>query len=55
VLEEQASATRVRGYASEDGEYRDGVRAVAAPLRDPAEGVIAALIARGDTAVPPIP
>jgi DNA-binding IclR family transcriptional regulator len=31
VLEEQASATRARGYASEDGEYRDGVRAVAAP------------------------
>jgi DNA-binding IclR family transcriptional regulator len=55
VLGEQASATRERGYASEDGEYRDGARAVAAPVRDPAGRVIAALIARGDTAVPPIP
>jgi DNA-binding IclR family transcriptional regulator len=54
VLEEQASATRARGYASQDGEYRDGVRPVAAPVRDPA-GVIAALVARGDTAGPPIP
>jgi DNA-binding IclR family transcriptional regulator len=55
VLEEQASATRARGYASEDGGYRDGVRAVAAPVRDPAGGAIAALVARGDTAGPPIP
>jgi len=55
VLEEQASATRARGHASEDGEYRDGVRAVAAPVRDPAGGAIAALVARGDTAGPPIP
>jgi DNA-binding IclR family transcriptional regulator len=55
VVAEQASATRARGYASEDGEYRDGVRAVAAPVRDPAGGVIAALVARGDTAGPPIP
>jgi hypothetical protein len=38
VLEEQASATRARGYASQDGEYRDGVRPVAAPVRDPAGG-----------------
>jgi DNA-binding IclR family transcriptional regulator len=52
VLEEQASATRARGSASEDGEYRDGVRA---PVRDAAGGVIAALVARGDTAGPPIP
>jgi DNA-binding IclR family transcriptional regulator len=53
--EEQASAKRARGYASEDGEYRDGSGAVAAPVRDPAEGAIAALVARGDTADPPIP
>jgi DNA-binding IclR family transcriptional regulator len=46
---------RARGYASEDGEYRDGFRAVAAPVRDPAGGPIAALVTRGDTADPPIP
>jgi DNA-binding IclR family transcriptional regulator len=55
LLEEQASATRARGYASEDGEYRDGVRAGAAPVRDPVGGVIAALVAHGDTAGPPLP
>jgi hypothetical protein len=49
VLEAQASATRARDHASEDGEYRDRVRAVATPVRDPAEGAIAALVARGTT------
>jgi hypothetical protein len=36
-------------------EYRDGVWAVAAPVCDPAEGAIAVLVARDDTADPPIP
>jgi DNA-binding IclR family transcriptional regulator len=55
VRKEQASATPALGYASVDGGYRDGVRAVATPVRDPAGGAIAALVARGDTAGPPIP
>jgi IclR family acetate operon transcriptional repressor len=31
-LARDADTTRARGYASEDGEYRDGVRGVAAPV-----------------------
>jgi IclR family pca regulon transcriptional regulator len=42
-VEREASATRERGYAIEDGEYRPGVRAVAAAVRDRAGNAIAAI------------
>jgi DNA-binding IclR family transcriptional regulator len=34
AVERETVATRQRGYAVEDGEYRPGVRAVAAPVHD---------------------
>ena len=51
VLEAQAAAARARGYASEDGEYHDGVRAVAAPVRDAAGQAIAAVAVGGDRSI----
>lgn len=32
LLRKEAAAVRARGYAVEDGEYRDGIRVVAAPV-----------------------
>jgi len=43
AVERETSATRERGYAIEDGEYRPGVRAVAAAVRDRAGNAIAAI------------
>lgn len=43
VVERQAAATRDRGYAVEDGEYRAGVRAVAAPIHDASGEAVAAI------------
>ncbi len=42
-LAEELEATRARGYAIDDVENEDGVRCVAAPIRDHAGDVIAAL------------
>lgn len=39
----EVEAMRVRGYATEDGEYREGVRGVAAPVFSPVGEAIAAL------------
>ena len=43
ALEREALATRQRGYAVEDGEYRAGVRAVAAAVHDRGGAAIAAI------------
>jgi DNA-binding IclR family transcriptional regulator len=43
----EAEATRARGFALEDGEFRPGVRAVAAPVRDGFGEVVAALAVSG--------
>jgi DNA-binding IclR family transcriptional regulator len=43
----EAEATRARGFALEDGEFRVGVRAVAAPVRDTFGDVVAALAVSG--------
>jgi DNA-binding IclR family transcriptional regulator len=43
AVEHEAVATRQRGYAIEDGEYRLGVQAVAAPVRDRGGAAIAAV------------
>jgi DNA-binding IclR family transcriptional regulator len=42
-IEHEVIATRQRGYAIEDGEYQPDVRAVAAPIHDPAGDTIAAI------------
>lgn len=39
----EAAEIRARGYAIEDGEYQDGVRAVACPVFSPSREAIAAL------------
>jgi DNA-binding IclR family transcriptional regulator len=43
----EAETTRARGFAVEDGEFRPGVRAVAAPVRDGLGDVVAALAVSG--------
>jgi DNA-binding IclR family transcriptional regulator len=43
AVEREAATTRERGYAIEDGEYRPGVRAVAAAVHDRAGATIAAI------------
>jgi DNA-binding IclR family transcriptional regulator len=43
-LRRELDAVREQGYAVEDGEYRPGVRALAAPVRGEGEEVIAALV-----------
>lgn len=43
AVEHEAATTRQRGYAIEDGEYRPGVRALAAPVHDRAGATIAAI------------
>jgi DNA-binding IclR family transcriptional regulator len=43
ALERETAEIRARGYAVEDGEYREGLRAVAAPVRDDAGEAIAAI------------
>jgi DNA-binding IclR family transcriptional regulator len=42
-LREELEATRQRGYAIDDEEFEDGIRAVSAPIRDIDGNVIAAL------------
>ncbi|MES1258200.1 MAG: IclR family transcriptional regulator [Acidobacteriota bacterium] len=42
-LAQQCTENRVRGYATDDSEYMDGVRCIAAPIRD-REGVVIASI-----------
>jgi DNA-binding IclR family transcriptional regulator len=44
----EADATRARGFALEDGEFRPGVRAVAAPVHDAFGDVVAALALSGE-------
>jgi DNA-binding IclR family transcriptional regulator len=51
ALRAELAAIRVRGLAVEDGESRAGVRALAAPVRDDAGEVVAAL-ALSSTAAP---
>jgi DNA-binding IclR family transcriptional regulator len=46
----EAEATRARGFATEDGEFRPGVRAIAAPVRDRFGDVVAALAVSGGAA-----
>jgi DNA-binding IclR family transcriptional regulator len=43
AVEREAATTRERGYAIEDGEYRPGVRALAAPVHADARATIAAI------------
>jgi IclR family acetate operon transcriptional repressor len=43
----EAETTRARGFAIEDGEFRPGVRAIAAPVRDGFGDVVAALAVSG--------
>jgi DNA-binding IclR family transcriptional regulator len=43
----EAETTRARGFATEDGEFRPGVRAIAAPVRDAFGDVVAALALSG--------
>jgi DNA-binding IclR family transcriptional regulator len=43
----EAEATRVRGFALEEGEFRVGVRAIAAPVRDTFGDVVASLAVSG--------
>ena len=45
----EAETTRARGFAFEDGEFRVGVRAIAAPVRDTFGDVVAALAVSGPT------
>ena len=42
-LREEAELVRRRGYAVEDGEHRDGIRAVAAPVFAPGGEAVAAI------------
>ena len=48
-LLEELEATRQRGYALDDEEFEDGIRAVSAPIRDIDNNVIAALSMAGPT------
>ena len=43
----EADETCARGFATEDGEFRPGVRAIAAPVRDVSGDVVAALAVSG--------
>ena len=43
TVRDEAEAARARGYATEDGEWREGLRAVAAPVSAGAGDVVAAL------------
>ena len=43
AVEQEAARTRERGYAIENGEYRPGVRALAAPVHDGTRATIAAI------------
>ncbi|MBN1318291.1 MAG: IclR family transcriptional regulator [Anaerolineales bacterium] len=43
LLREEIEATRQRGYALDDEEYEEGIRAVSAPIRDIDGNIIAAL------------
>jgi DNA-binding IclR family transcriptional regulator len=49
ALRRELETVRERGYASEDGEYRPGVRALAAPVRGEGEEVVAALAVSSPT------
>jgi len=42
-IQEESEATRQRGYAIDDEEFEQGIRAVSAPIRDNDGNVIAAL------------
>jgi IclR family KDG regulon transcriptional repressor len=48
-LREELEATRQRGYALDDEEFEEGIRAVSAPIRDIEGNVIAALSMPGPT------
>jgi IclR family KDG regulon transcriptional repressor len=48
-LREELEATRQRGYALDDEEFEEGIRAVSAPIRDIDGNVIAALSMPGPT------
>jgi IclR family acetate operon transcriptional repressor len=48
ALVAETDAARARGYATEDGEYQPGVRAVAAPVFAPSGEALAALGVSGD-------
>jgi DNA-binding IclR family transcriptional regulator len=48
-LREELEATRQRGYALDDEEFEEGIRAVSAPVRDVDGNVIAALSMPGPT------
>lgn len=53
-LQEELEATRQRGYAIDDGEFEEGIRAVSAPIRNIAGDVIGALSVPGPTSrMPP--
>lgn len=47
--EEDLAATRDRGWAESDGEREEGVSALAAPVRDHAGAVVAAMVLSGPT------
>ena len=47
AVRSEAETTRARGFAVEDGEFRPGVRAIAAPVRDGFGDVVAALAVSG--------
>jgi len=51
AIEDEADATRRRGYAIERGEHRPELQAVAAPIRDRAGAAIAAIGVSGQQAV----
>lgn len=48
-LREELEITRQRGYGLDDGEFEDGIRAIAAPIRDIDGNVIAAMSIPGPT------
>jgi DNA-binding IclR family transcriptional regulator len=48
ALRAELERSRVRGYATEDGEYRRGVRALAMPVRAGEEVVAALAVSSGD-------
>lgn len=43
LLRDECRVTKEKGFAVEDGEYRDGLRGIAAPVRDAAGEVVAAV------------
>jgi DNA-binding IclR family transcriptional regulator len=54
ALARDADATRARGYATEDGEFEDGVRAVAAPVFVGGEAVAALGASGPDVEIEPL-